>query len=57
MSNAAPVTIELRDGDPELLAISHCIRIIENFDEQTRERMLNYLCERFTKIVTAERKK
>lgn len=51
MGGHTPVTIELRDGDPELRAISHCISILERFAAHDRERMLNYLCERFPKTV------
>ncbi len=48
-----PVTITLNDTDPELSALSHCACILEQFDDATRERMLNYLCERFPKVRTA----
>lgn len=51
MTQHAPVTIELRDGDPELQAISHIVSIIDRFTERAaQERMINYICERFPKI-------
>lgn len=53
MNQREPVTITLRDGDPELQAISHMASILDRFPVEARERMLNYLCERFPKITLA----
>lgn len=48
----APLTITLREGeDRELQAISHIISILEHFDAAQRDRMLDYLCERFAQEI------
>ena len=59
MSNEpkTPVTITLRDGDPELQAISHMISIVEFFQPEQRRRMIDYLCARFPVVdIVSDRK-
>jgi hypothetical protein len=52
MNMAEKVSIELTDAsdDGELAALGHLVSILERFNEERRQRMLNYLCERFPKI-------
>ena len=54
MSTPEPVTITLRDHDIELQAISHVVSILDHFEYEARERMINYICERFPTVHIAE---
>lgn len=46
-----PVTIELKDAndDGELAALSHLVSILDRFEDDRRQRMINYVCQRYPK--------
>jgi hypothetical protein len=57
MTERTPLTIELRDGDPELQAISHVVCILARFQPEQRDRMIAYITKRFQAVggeLTAE---
>lgn len=39
--------LALRRGDPDLIAIGHCVEALDPLDENARQRVLNYLDERY----------
>ena len=46
-----PLAAPVPEPDTEIAAMAECVRVLDGLDRHARERVLNYVCERYEKPI------